>query len=191
MAHQPEDAAFRKRVERLEELIRSTERWPDPQARARVREIVQTLLDVHGTGLQKILEHLAGTGAAGQAAIDALGADDLVGSLLVLHGLHPLDLGSRVRQGLDAVGPLLRSHDGGVELLGIRDGVVRLRLHGSCDGCPSSALTLKQAIEDAVYAKAPDVTAIAVEEEGPHLAGTGNGHARVSLPVVHGRAVSV
>jgi nitrite reductase/ring-hydroxylating ferredoxin subunit len=41
---------------------------------------------------------------------------------------------------------------------------VRLRMHGSCDGCPSSAMTLKLAIEDAIHKAAPDV--IEVEAEG-------------------------
>ena len=43
------------------------------------------------------------------------------------------------------------------------DGVVRLRMQGSCHGCPSSAMTLKNAIEEAIYAAAPDVAAIEVE----------------------------
>jgi nitrite reductase/ring-hydroxylating ferredoxin subunit len=50
-----------------------------------------------------------------------------------------------------------------VELLGLEDGVVRLRMQGSCDGCPSSAMTLKLAIEEAIYEAAPDITGIEVE----------------------------
>ena len=84
-------------------------------------------------------------------------------SLLLLYGLHPLDLEARVQQALEKVRPLLRSHGGNVELLGIADGVVRLRMLGSCHGCPSSAMTLKNAIEEAIYAAAPDATAIEVE----------------------------
>ena len=42
-------------------------------------------------------------------------------------------------------------------------GVVTLRLEGSCDGCASSAATLKLSVEEAVYTAAPDVAAIIVE----------------------------
>jgi Fe-S cluster biogenesis protein NfuA len=83
--------------------------------------------------------------------------------LLLLYGLHPLDFDSRVRQALDQVRPYLRSHGGDVELLDTTGGVVRLRMQGSCHGCPSSAMTLQSAIEEAIYAKAPDLTALEVE----------------------------
>jgi Fe-S cluster biogenesis protein NfuA/nitrite reductase/ring-hydroxylating ferredoxin subunit len=69
----------------------------------------------------------------------------------------------RVRQALDDVRPYLESHGGDVELLDVQDGVVRLRLQGSCQGCPSSAATLKLAIEDAIHQAAPDVERVAAE----------------------------
>ena len=69
-------------------------------------------------------------------------------SLLLVHGLHPYDVETRVARALDGVRPYLGSHGGDVELLGVTDdGVVRLRLLGSCDGCPSSSVTLKLAVE--------------------------------------------
>ena len=116
--------------------------------------------------------------------IDAFAGDDLVGAILLLHGLHPLDLETRVRQALDKVRPLLRSHGGNVELLGLAGGVARLRMLGSCDGCPSSAMTLKTAIEEAIFEKAPDVTAIEVEgmATNGHVAKDGKG--RIALPIL-------
>ena len=89
----------------------------------------------------------------------ALADDELVAHLLLLHGLHPVPLEERVREALDEVRPYLDSHGGDVELLGVEDGVVRLRLQGSCSGCPSSAVTLKLAIEDAIHRRAPEVEA--------------------------------
>ena len=71
--------------------------------------------------------------------------DELVAHLLLLHGLHPVPVRERVRGALDEVRPYLVAHGGGVELLGVADGVVRLRLEGACNGCPSSALTLTHA----------------------------------------------
>jgi len=102
---------------------------------------------------------------------------------LLLYGLHPLDLESRVGQALEKVRPYLHSHGGNIELLGLTDGIVRLRLHGSCHGCPSSAQTLKQTIEEAIFEIAPDVTAIEVEDElveMPSSSQTG----RFALPIL-------
>ena len=89
----------------------------------------------------------------------------MVGNLLVLHDLHPDDVLTRVQAALDRVRPYLGSHAGGVQLLGVdAEGVAHLQLEGSCDGCASSALTVKSAIEDAILVAAPDV--VAVEAEG-------------------------
>jgi Fe-S cluster biogenesis protein NfuA len=177
-----DDADFRQRMRRVEALIREVEGWPDAAARARTQEIVRAVLDMHGVGLEKILGHLAAAGAMGQSIIDTLGQDDLVSSLLLLYNLHPLDLESRVRQALEGVRPYLRSHGGNVELLAIHDGVVRVRLQGSCHSCPSSAVTLRSAIEEAIFEKAPDVTAVEAEEAVAPA--EGNGRTRVALPIV-------
>ena len=69
----------------------------------------------------------------------------------------------RVRAALEEVRPYLESHGGNVELLEIADGAARLRLEGSCSGCPSSTVTLKLAIEDAIHKAAPDLRAIEAE----------------------------
>jgi Fe-S cluster biogenesis protein NfuA len=172
MPHAQEDHEFRTRIQRLESLIQGIEHFQDAEARAHTKEIVQALLDMHGVGLGKVLEHVADAGEVGLTIIDGLARDELVSSLLLLYGLHPLDIETRVRQALDKVGPQLRSHGGSVELLSITEGVVRLRMLGSCDDCPSSAITLKSSIEEAIYEKAPDVIAIVVEgvTESPMLA---------------------
>jgi Fe-S cluster biogenesis protein NfuA len=178
-----EDQQFRKRIHRLETLIQEVEHFKDPEARVHTREIVQSLLDMHSVGLEKVLDHVAEAGEVGHSIIDGLARDELVGSLLLLYGLHPLDIETRVRQALDKVGPQLRSHGGSVELLGIADGLVRLRMLGSCEGCPSSAVTLKMSIEEAIYEKAPDVTAIVVEGITEQLAVT-TGLERFALPLL-------
>ncbi len=183
MTYDPKARAFQERLERLDRLLQEVERLPDP-AKGRTREIVQTVLDLHGAGLERILEHLTAAGDPGRAVVDTCARDDLVSGLLLLHGLHPLDLETRVRQALESVRPYLRGHGGNVELLGLAGGLVRLRLEGSCDGCPSSAVTMKQTIEEAVYAKAPDVTGIEVLglATGPPVPAAGP--ERIALPLV-------
>ncbi len=124
---------------------------------------MQSLMEFHGAGLERMMDIVAESKTGGFAIFDEFAADELVGSLLLLYGLHPLTLEERVRKGLAKVRPYLDSHGGDVELLSTDEGVVRLRLQGSCKSCPSSAITLKLAIEEAIYAAAPDVIAIEAE----------------------------
>ncbi|WP_222263293.1 NifU family protein [Modestobacter marinus] len=134
-------------------------------ARERAEELVRLVADLYGAGLERLLGILHDTGRLDDDLLDRLAADELVAGLLTVHGLHPEDVGTRVLRALDGVRPYLGSHGGDVELLGVTgDGVVRLRMLGSCDGCPSSAVTLTLAVETAVRAAAPEVTGIAVEE---------------------------
>ena len=166
------DAEARDRVAKLEALLEGLELLDDP-ARERATEAVQALVELYGAGLERIVAEVAERDRDGQLA-EALAADELVSHLLLLHDLHPVPLEARVRGALDEVRPYLESHGGDVELLGLEDGVVRLRMEGSCSGCPSSTVTLKLAIEEAIYKAAPEVTAIeaegaTVEEERPPL----------------------
>ena len=105
---------------------------------------------------------------------ERLATDDLVASLLLVHGLHPHDVRRRVSDALDRVRPYLGSHGGDVDLLDVADGpegaTVRLRFAGSCKSCPSSAVTLEFAVEDAIRAAAPEVSSIEVVAAEPDRA---------------------
>jgi Fe-S cluster biogenesis protein NfuA len=172
---------FHARLQRLDTLLQGVGRLADPAARAHVREVAQAILDLHGAGLERILGHLDAAGSAGAPLLDACVRDEVIGGLLLLHGLHPLDLETRVAQALEQVRPYLRSHGGDVALLGLRDGAVRLRLEGSCHGCPSSAVTMRQTIEEAILGRAPDVIAIEVEGEASSPSTTPDGQPLVFL----------
>jgi Fe-S cluster biogenesis protein NfuA/nitrite reductase/ring-hydroxylating ferredoxin subunit len=133
-------------------------------ARERAEELVRLVADLYGGGLERVLDILYDLGRLDEEAMDALAADELVSGLLLVHGLHPYDVTTRVQDALDSVRPYLGTHGGDVELLEVSDaGVVRLRLLGSCDGCPSSSVTLSLAVQGAVEAAAPEVTSIEVE----------------------------
>jgi len=146
----------------METLLGEIETLSDPNARAKAAEMVQVLLELYGEGLARMMEVVA-RGNERERIFEALAEDELISHLLLLHGLHPLDVETRVVQALDEVRPYLQSHGGNVELLGIEGGVARVRLQGSCDGCPSSTVTLKLAIEEAVLKAAPDLEGIEAE----------------------------
>jgi Fe-S cluster biogenesis protein NfuA len=184
MASSTEVREFRNRIERVEALIHEVEEFSDPGVRSSAQELLRTVIELHGAALERILEKVADAREGGVELIDGLANDDLIASILLLHGLHPLDLETRVRKALEDVRPFLRSHGGNVELLGLSGGAVRLRLLGSCDGCPSSAMTLKHAIEAAIYEKAPDVTGIEVEQPARNGHVAKDGLARIGLPIL-------
>ena len=144
--------------DRVEILLGKLETNPDPAVRETVRDLVRALLDFHLAGLSQVIE----LGAERGDFCARLAADPKVEPLLLLHGLHPDQLSVRVERALEKVRPYLYSHGGSVELVGIEEGRVQLRLQGSCNGCPSSAETLKTSIEEAILAAAPDAEGIEV-----------------------------
>lgn len=192
----PQNGELQGRLARIEELIKAVDGIADEKARTQTRELVEALLEMQGAGLERIMEIIYNSGRDGQLMIDQLGDDDLVSSLLLVHGLHPLDLESRVRGAIEKVGPRLAQHGGSVEFLSVsREGALRLRLAGNCHGCPSSILTLKFSIEEAIYAAAPDITSLEVEGATPlepHATNGANGATPVpqftECPTVEGRA---
>lgn len=152
-----DDQELREQFQRIEALLATVEQHADPAVLAAVQEIVQTLLGYHAAGLARLLE------AVDANARDRLVDDELVSSLLVLHGLHPLSLEARVARALESVQPAL--HGGNVELVDIVDGGVRLRVHSGGHTCASSGQTMRQAIEQAIHAFAPDVTGLIIDSD--------------------------
>ncbi len=150
-------------AERIEMLIQEVAAFHDPHVRATAEELVQALLNMYGEGLARLLELTAETEASGLALINTFASDELLSSLFLLHGLHPIDIETRVLEALDEVRPYLKSHGGNVEFVKIEAGRAYLRLDGSCNGCSSSTMTLKATIEEAINKAAPDLDGLEVE----------------------------
>jgi Fe-S cluster biogenesis protein NfuA len=148
---------------RVEELLDALQAGGFGGAAPAAEELVGLLVGLYGDGLTQIMTILAESGPDGAAMVSKLADDPLVESLLLLHGLHPLDVDARIQRALDRVRPYLGSHAGGVEYMGAFDGVAKLKLEGSCSGCPSSTVTVQLAIEGAVRDAAPEVTDVVVE----------------------------
>jgi len=153
--------------DRIEALLEASAA-AGPVARERAEELVRLVVELYGAGLERVLELTHDAGVLGDELLAALAGDELVAGLLLVHGLHPYGVTERVERALDDVRPYLGSHGGDVRLLDVTDdGVVRLQLLGSCDGCASSAVTLELAVEDAIRAAAPEIERIDVEEAKP------------------------
>jgi Fe-S cluster biogenesis protein NfuA len=122
-----------------------------PQAWARVDELLRTVLDLYGRGLERLVEVASEDGSAADLRSRLL-ADPLLASLLILHGVHPLDVHTRIERALERVRQSLGGHAGSVELLGIDEqGVARLQLHGTSP-------TLAAVVERVVGEAAPELS---------------------------------
>src|SRR4051812_3712728 len=160
----PEQAdRLRATGDRIESLLEASAAG-GTAARARAEELVGCVTDLYGAGLGRILEILAESGHLDDKLLARLAGDDLVASLLLVHDLHPYDVETRVRQALDTVRPYLGSHGGDVELLGGSDGGVgRLRVVGSCGGCPSPSAPRRLGVGGVVGGAPREMTGIEVE----------------------------
>lgn len=158
------DENFRREGERIEKLLDELRAMAGPSTWPRVEELMHLVVELYGAGLTRFVELLDT-----DLTIDKLRGrvleDELLSSLMLLHGLHPEDTATRVARALDRVRPYLGSHGGGVAIVDVDEGagVVKLRLDGSCDGCPSSAMTVKLTVEGAIKDLAPEIARIEVE----------------------------
>ncbi len=169
------DKDFERRLEIIERSIRELEAAADPAVRATAQQLVQAILELHGRGLERLLEIVHASVPVDVRPIDACGRDPLVRHLLLLHSLHPLSLEERVLQAIEDVRPSLKSQGASLELLGIVEGVVRIRMLGG----PAQ----KAAVERAVLDAAPDASAIEVDAEDASMG-------FVSLAALRGREPS-
>lgn len=158
-----DDKDFRERMQRIGGLVQEIESIADPAVRATTKELVQSLMDLHGAALEKTLELVSEAGEPGGGIIDQLGRNTLVSSVLILYGLHPEVLETRVAKAVERVKAPLRKQGCEVELVGVSDGVVRLRVRTGEHTCGSTAKTLQATLENAIYDAAPDLTSLLVE----------------------------
>jgi Fe-S cluster biogenesis protein NfuA len=164
--------AVQRQTGRIEELIRKLETSADPGSLATARELVQSLMELYGAGLERVTEIVAAKGEAGLELLGELGRDELVGNLLAANGLHPLDFETRVQRAIEKLGVRLHSQ-GSVDLLGIDAGVIRLRLRSSGSSCGSSAGSFQSGVEEAMYEAAPDLVQLVIEVAEEQSAASG------------------
>jgi len=141
-------------IRRISELVRRIDQIPDRHVRETTTELIQSVLALHGAGLDRMLELVAAAGQPGDALIRRFANDPLVSSLLVLHDLHPEDLETRVRQ-------VLVKQSVHAEFVSVFDGVVRVRIAPT--GCHSNGDAV-QLLESLLRNAVPDAADILVEE---------------------------
>lgn len=143
-------------LERLENLLGRIETLPGDDGET-ARDAVSLLAEVYGEALARVVS-VAGTDPDAAAA---LAADQLIGHLMALHGIHPDPLPSRVEKSVSEIRQLL--HDDTVRLVGIDDGVAHVSVPGG--GCRSDQLP--STVRDILLGAAPDLAEVATEPEPP------------------------
>ena len=145
-------------------LVGELDQMPGGGSKVAARDLVQLLMEVHGAGLERIMEIVFDSGAAGSALIDRLGQDPIVRNLLLLYSLHPDDVETRVVKALDTAAVRLRKFDAEVELVSVQDAAIQVRLRTSGRGCGSTTKNLKAIVEESIYEQAPDLTSLSILE---------------------------
>src|SRR5206468_1868332 len=161
----PQQPPATELVAEVERRLEEIETLSDPAAREPATTVVRTLLKLYNTNLKRIVEEIAATDDGTLAT--ALADDELISHLLLLHGLHPVPLQIRIGRALEKIRPYLKSHKNNIKLLSIQKPEVRLRLQSSCSGCPSSSMTLKLAVENAIRKAAPEISSVMAEDAEP------------------------
>jgi len=157
------NAEFQQHAEKIEKQVQRVTELADDGARVAALDLMQSLMDLHGAGITRIVEVLSESGEAGRRSLEELGRDPMVCGLLVLYGIHPVPLEARVHEALERIDAQLRKQSGTVELLDIGDGVVRVSIEASGNGCHSSPDALKQMVEQAVREAAPEIVEVIAE----------------------------
>lgn len=159
------DTTDASRAERIESLLQQISQLPDAEVRAQMEELTGALLDLFGDGLARMLT-MTEQSPAGAELIRAFADDDLVGSLLLLYDLHPDDLTTRVMRAVEQARGVVEASGAHVDLLGVADGVAQVRLSAGagCRGCAPSGQALREVVEQAIIAAAPDIADIHISE---------------------------
>jgi len=150
------DREAAERAARIESLLGALEAVGDP-ARSVAIDALKAVMDLYGEALARLAAHVAP---------ETLAADEVVAHVLLLHGLHPVDVDARVANALAALRGSLGAQGAAVDLAEIAGGVARVRIRGGGRGC--SAMTARREVEDAIRRAAPDLERLEVElEESP------------------------
>jgi hypothetical protein len=156
----PGEGEFQGRIERIEELIHRLEAIPDAGQRNQMRELLQAVLELHGAALERMLAIVAEVGDPELRLGDALLRDSLVTSLLLLHGLHPHDLNTRVRDAIEKAQGVLRGYGARVTFVEAPARNVRLEVNGV--DSPHTAKAVRTVLEEEIYGIAPDAASLTI-----------------------------
>jgi len=158
--------ALAERVDRAVNEVRTL----DEAGQAKAMALKSAVEAFHKVGLTKIIQRLKAD-PRGKELLFELVDEPSVYALFAMHGLVRADLPTRVSRVIDMVRPYMQSHGGDVELVNVNGETVFVKLHGACNGCSMSAVTLRNGVEEALREHVPEIKHIKVlpNEPGPTI----------------------
>jgi Fe-S cluster biogenesis protein NfuA len=149
---------------KIEDLVHRVDAISDPAVKANATVLVQSLLDLHSAAFQRVTEALLHDGESGRQILERLAADEIVGGLLVLYGLHPDGLDVRLQKAIERARKAIAPHGASIELLDVREGMIHVRLSGKPSGCGSTTRKLQELVENAICEGAPEITKVQIDD---------------------------
>ena len=161
---------------RVGELYDELMTHPDSGVRDRVEEMLDLVDSFHREGLGRLVEMIRAW--RGEIFLESVGRDDVTGYFLSAYDLgeapderEQAAAVEAVEAALDEMREFVESHGGMITIEEIKDGVVKVQMLGSCDGCPSSSATLTNGVEEAIRRHWPNFRRLEVidpaAEEAP------------------------
>lgn len=148
---------------RIDELIAALSSLDDARARNIAQALLQVVLDLHASGLARLAEIVADTEGPDGPIVARLIQDKQVSALLLLHGLHPLDLPARARRAVEGLRAPLGAQGVRIELVDAGEEAVRVRLSGVLSGKHVTPADVQNDIERAIFEQAPEVGRIEID----------------------------
>lgn len=158
-----ETQAFREQIGRIEELVQGIDTTADPVTRAAAKELVQSVMDLHGAAFERILEIVRRTVGSGASLVRSLAADSLIGSLLVLYDLHPDNFPTRVNRGMERAQQILAKRGATIQVVAVGDSTVRLKIDTNGHNCGATAAELQEIVRSSLFDVAPDAAEVIIE----------------------------
>lgn len=157
-----DNGEFQKHTQRVDELVQRVSALPESEARTTALELLQSLMDLHGAALSRVVELLSESGDAGHKSLSKVAADPLVCGLLVLYGIHPVSMEERVRGAIEKLNSQFKKKGTSIGVVAITDTVVRVSVCRESDA-HGSPQKLRSAMEQAILEAAPEVVEIIIE----------------------------
>jgi Fe-S cluster biogenesis protein NfuA len=184
MSSDIEQLTYTEIMPRVGELADELLNHPDERVRDQITELLDWVDVFHREGLGRLVEMIRAW--RGEIFLDSVARDEITGPFLDAYDLgegedRDFEVQDAVNAALEEVRPYVESHGGTIAVDSIVDGVVKVQMLGSCDGCPSSAATLTAGVEEALRRHWPNFRRLEVvdpnaSEDGNGAGGHGHSH---------------
>ncbi len=138
----------------------------DGPAQAAALDLKRAIEAFHRLGLTQIVQRLKAD-PRGKELLFELVDEPSVYALFAMHGIVRADVATQAARVLEMVRPYMRSHGGDVELVRVEGDTAFVRLHGACNGCSLSAVTLRESVQEALTTHVPQIQRVEVVPDDP------------------------